>query len=266
MYCEKDVPKNFARLTGNHLCWSLFFNKVATLLKIRLQQRCFTVNFAKFLWTPFSIEHLRWLLLVFFFFSILLPRPIDFFVKNSLKTSAPYAREQRTRFRFYFFQYISFGLSRKTMIQPWKVLSHCFFYRLHLVSGTEIRAISHGWWNCSRWRSERHVSRNQTPCKQENHFQWWALKIKTYLFKVVFKTRKNAWNFIKLNVKVVFINILNKFYPLNLSLYCYFGHALVWWFSAYPEHHWLLKRTMLLISKFFMFRCIQMSLVTLLRT
>ena len=136
------------------------------------------------------------------FFSILLPRPIDFFVKNSLKTSAPYAREQRTRFRFYFFQYISFGLSRKTMIQPWKVLSHCFFYRLHLVSGTEIRAISHGWWNCSRWRSERHVSRNQTPCKQENHFQWWVLKIKTYLFKVVFKTRKNAWNFINLTLKL----------------------------------------------------------------
>ena len=71
VYCKKDVPKNFARLTGNHLYWSLFFNKVATLLKIRLQQRCFTVNFAKFLWTPFSIEHLRWLLLVFFFFNFI---------------------------------------------------------------------------------------------------------------------------------------------------------------------------------------------------
>ena len=44
------------------------FNKVvglrlATLLKKRLQQRCFPVNFAKFLRTPSLVEHLRWLLL-----------------------------------------------------------------------------------------------------------------------------------------------------------------------------------------------------------
>ena len=47
---------------------SLFFNKVAglrpaTLLKKRFWRRCFPVNFAKFLATPFLIEHLRWLLL-----------------------------------------------------------------------------------------------------------------------------------------------------------------------------------------------------------
>ena len=35
----------------------------ATLLKKRLWYRCFPVNFAKFLRTPFSIEHLWWLLL-----------------------------------------------------------------------------------------------------------------------------------------------------------------------------------------------------------
>ena len=44
------------------------FNKVAdlmpvTLLKKKLQQRCSTVNFAKFLKTPFFTEHFRWLLL-----------------------------------------------------------------------------------------------------------------------------------------------------------------------------------------------------------
>ena len=43
---------------------SLFFNKVAgfrpaTLLKKRLWHRCFPVNFAKFLRTPFFTEHLR---------------------------------------------------------------------------------------------------------------------------------------------------------------------------------------------------------------
>ena len=36
----------------------------ATLLKKRLWHRCFPVNFAKFLRTPFFIEHLWWLLLV----------------------------------------------------------------------------------------------------------------------------------------------------------------------------------------------------------
>ena len=35
----------------------------ATLLKKRLQHRCFPVKFAKFLRTPFFSEHLCWLLL-----------------------------------------------------------------------------------------------------------------------------------------------------------------------------------------------------------
>ena len=34
-----------------------------SLLKKRLWHRCFPVNFAKFLKTPFLTEHLRWLLL-----------------------------------------------------------------------------------------------------------------------------------------------------------------------------------------------------------
>ena len=46
------------------------FNKVAglrpaTLLKKRLWHRCFPVNFAKFLRTPFLTKHLQWLLLTF---------------------------------------------------------------------------------------------------------------------------------------------------------------------------------------------------------
>ena len=52
------VLRNFPKFTGKHLCQSLFFNKVAglrpaTLLKKRLWHRCFPVNFAKFLRTPF---------------------------------------------------------------------------------------------------------------------------------------------------------------------------------------------------------------------
>ena len=55
---KKGVHRNFAKFTGKHLCQSLFFDKVAilrpaTLLKKRLWHRCFPVNFAKFLRTPF---------------------------------------------------------------------------------------------------------------------------------------------------------------------------------------------------------------------
>ena len=55
---KKGVLKNFSKFTGKHLCQSLFLNKVAglraaTLLKKRLWHRCFSVNFAKFLRTPF---------------------------------------------------------------------------------------------------------------------------------------------------------------------------------------------------------------------
>ena len=54
---KKGVLKNCAKFTGKHLCWSLFFHKVAglrpaILLKKRLQHRCFPVNFAQFLKTP----------------------------------------------------------------------------------------------------------------------------------------------------------------------------------------------------------------------
>ena len=56
---KKGVLKSFAKSTGKHLCQSLFFDKVAalmaaTLLKKRLLHRCFPVNFAKFLRTPFQ--------------------------------------------------------------------------------------------------------------------------------------------------------------------------------------------------------------------
>ena len=58
----------FAKFRGKHLCQFLFFNKVAdlrpaTLLKLRLWHRCFSLNFAKFLRAPSFIELLWWLLL-----------------------------------------------------------------------------------------------------------------------------------------------------------------------------------------------------------
>ena len=51
-YIKRTVLKNFATFTGKHLCWNLKALRPATLLKKRLQHRCFPVNIAKFLRTP----------------------------------------------------------------------------------------------------------------------------------------------------------------------------------------------------------------------
>ena len=53
---KKGVLRNFERFTGKHLCPSLFFNNVVTLLKKRLRHRCLPVNFVKFLRTPFLLN------------------------------------------------------------------------------------------------------------------------------------------------------------------------------------------------------------------
>ena len=66
-YIKKAVRKNFAIFTGNHLCWSLFWDQVeiklkavrpatsckaCNIIKKGLQHRYFPVNIAKFLITP----------------------------------------------------------------------------------------------------------------------------------------------------------------------------------------------------------------------
>ena len=58
VFCEKGILRNFTKLTGKHLCQSLFFNKIAglspaTLLKKRLWHRRFPVSFVKFPRKPF---------------------------------------------------------------------------------------------------------------------------------------------------------------------------------------------------------------------
>ena len=57
VFCKKGVLRNFAKFKGKHLSQRLFFNTVAglpaTLLKKSLWHRCFPVNLAKFLRTPF---------------------------------------------------------------------------------------------------------------------------------------------------------------------------------------------------------------------
>ena len=66
MFFKIDGLQNFSNFTTKHLCWSLFFNKVAdqkasNFFENSLQHKCLSVKFAKFLRTPFLIEHLCWL-------------------------------------------------------------------------------------------------------------------------------------------------------------------------------------------------------------
>ena len=51
VFCKKGVLENFAKFTRKHLCLSMLFNKIAGLKK-RPWNKCFPVNFAKFLRTP----------------------------------------------------------------------------------------------------------------------------------------------------------------------------------------------------------------------
>ena len=46
---KKGFRKNLAKFAEKHLCQSLCFNKLETLLNERLRHRCFHVNFVKFL-------------------------------------------------------------------------------------------------------------------------------------------------------------------------------------------------------------------------
>ena len=55
-FVKNVALKNFANFTGRHLCWSLFLIKLqafrpATLIKKRIEHRCFPVKFTKFLRT-----------------------------------------------------------------------------------------------------------------------------------------------------------------------------------------------------------------------
>ena len=66
----RGAIRNFAKFTWKYLCQSLFLIKLqalglrpATLLKKRHWRKCFPVNFAKFLTTPFLQSTSGWLLL-----------------------------------------------------------------------------------------------------------------------------------------------------------------------------------------------------------
>ena len=59
VFCKKGDLKNVAKLTGKHLCQSIFFNKVGGLCK----KREIGTGVVKFLITRFFTELLRWLLL-----------------------------------------------------------------------------------------------------------------------------------------------------------------------------------------------------------
>ena len=43
MFCKKRVLKNFAKFTGEDVCWSLFFKKVASLTPVTLLKNSKTI-------------------------------------------------------------------------------------------------------------------------------------------------------------------------------------------------------------------------------
>ena len=68
---KKSALVNFTKFTGKHLCQSLFFKKLAglraaTSLKKKLRHKCFPVNLAKFLRTPYLQNTSARLLLILF--------------------------------------------------------------------------------------------------------------------------------------------------------------------------------------------------------
>ena len=71
-----EIPQNSQENTSAIVSFLIKLQaQPATLLKKRLWRRCFPVNFAKFLRTPFLTEHRRWLLLPlvviqYFFFPV----------------------------------------------------------------------------------------------------------------------------------------------------------------------------------------------------
>ena len=81
--------KNFTKFLGKHLYWSLFFNKAsglrpATLLKKRPQQRCFPVNFVKFLRKHFFQNTSRQLLLFIIHLTVSFCKNVLYIYSNPL--------------------------------------------------------------------------------------------------------------------------------------------------------------------------------------
>ena len=146
MFCKEGVLRNVENFTRKHLNQSLFLNKVAglspaTLSKKRLWHRCFPVNFAKFLRTPFLTEHPRWLLLtvavsvsvstlyflldIFSFFTTLFH---DYWQRTACKVGFPLVHFFRAKRLFLMRKFLIMGNIKKTpQIKSEAVAQRCTF-------------------------------------------------------------------------------------------------------------------------------------------
>ena len=91
VFCKKGAVKTFAKFTGKQPVTETLFNKVAglqseTLSEKRLRQRCFPVNFDKFLGTLILKNNCERLLLLFIIPSLALLFPALGFLSPFLKT------------------------------------------------------------------------------------------------------------------------------------------------------------------------------------
>ena len=113
---QKGILKNTTKFTGKHLCQSFFFNKVADLkpatsLKKELWNRCFPVNFVKFLRTPLDD--------CFYSFNNLPFMPI-----SDKKTDRQYYEHYEWTDRYY----------------EWTDEYYEFFYIIHIITFTRLNA------------------------------------------------------------------------------------------------------------------------------
>ena len=60
MFCKRDILKNVVKFTGKHLCWRLFFNKVAELrsatynaqnMKFSIKDFCLKCDQIRMIWS-----------------------------------------------------------------------------------------------------------------------------------------------------------------------------------------------------------------------
>ena len=75
VFYRKVVLRNLTKLTGKHLCQSLYFNKVADLRQLHSKRgfaQVLSYEFCEIFMNTFFIEHIRWVFLICFHLNCLL--------------------------------------------------------------------------------------------------------------------------------------------------------------------------------------------------
>ena len=110
---KKEFLSNFTKFKGKHQCWTLFLNKgsglrSATLLKKRLQEKCFSVNFVKFWRTTFLQNTSRRLLPFVIYLTVSFCKEVLYICSNLLLLEK--SRKTHNFAIFSFWKYILYSV------------------------------------------------------------------------------------------------------------------------------------------------------------